>query len=174
MAPPCGLIHPPVAAHNLRQIPTSTISHQAQPEPVTMQPAPEPVVESTPQSLATSTVSDDEIKAFVLEAVSEKTGYPAEMLDLGLDLEADLGIDTVKQAELFATIRTHYNIPRREDLRLSEYNTLEKVIGFMRDALASGNSAQPAPAISSDAQRAPESVHKRRQNLRQYLLHYLR
>ncbi len=141
-------------------IPTSTISHQAQPGPVTMQPAPEPVVESAPQSLATSTVSDDEIKAFVLEAVSEKTGYPAEMLDLGLDLEADLGIDTVKQAELFATIRTHYNIPRREDLRLSEYNTLEKVIGFMRDALASGNSAQPAPAISSGAQRAPEPAQR--------------
>ena len=27
---------------------------------------------------------------------------PAELLDLDLDLEADLGIDTVKQAEVFA------------------------------------------------------------------------
>ena len=27
------------------------------------------------------------------------------MLDLDLDLEADLGIDTVKQAEMFAAIR---------------------------------------------------------------------
>ena len=41
----------------------------------------------------------------MLALVAEKTGYPADMLDLDLDLEADLGIDTVKQAELFATIR---------------------------------------------------------------------
>ena len=81
-----------------------------------------------------STANEAEVKAFVLAAVSEKTGYPSEMLDMDLDLEADLGIDTVKQAELFATIRTHYNIPRREDLRLSEYNTLAKVVQFMLDA----------------------------------------
>jgi len=97
-------------------------------------------------------VAEDEIKAFVLQAVSEKTGYPAEMLDMELDLEADLGIDTVKQAELFATIRTHYNIPRREDLRLSEYNTLSKVVGFMRDALGSGEVA--APAAQAEAREA--------------------
>ena len=85
--------------------------------------------------------NDNEIKTFVLATVSEKTGYPVEMLDLDLDLEADLGIDTVKQAELFATVRTNYGIPRREDLRLSDYNTLEKVIGFVRDNLQ-GESVQ--------------------------------
>ena len=79
--------------------------------------------------------SSPDIQAYVLADVSEKTGYPVEMLDLELDLEADLGIDTVKQAELFAAIRTHYGIPRREDLQLSEYNTLTKVIGFVVENL---------------------------------------
>ncbi len=37
--------------------------------------------------------------------MAEKTGYPKDMLDLDLDLEADLGVDTVKQAEMFAAIR---------------------------------------------------------------------
>jgi len=36
-------------------------------------------------------------------------------------LEADLGIDTVKQAELFAAIREHYDIPRKENLSLKDY-----------------------------------------------------
>ena len=36
------------------------------------------------------------------------------MLDLDLDMEADLGIDTVKQAETFAAIRAAFDIPRRE------------------------------------------------------------
>ena len=48
----------------------------------------------------------------VLDLVAEKTGYPKDMLDLDLDLEADLGVDTVKQAEMFAAIRETYNIPR--------------------------------------------------------------
>ena len=90
-------------------------------------------------------MTDEEIRAFVLAAVSEKTGYPSEMLDMDLDLEADLGIDTVKQAELFATIRTHYNIPRREDLRLSDYNTLSKVVGFVSESLAGQRETTPLP-----------------------------
>ena len=43
-----------------------------------------------------------------MELVSAQTGYPPEMLDLELDLEADLGIDTVKQAETFAAVRDAY------------------------------------------------------------------
>jgi len=102
-------------------------------------------------------VSEEEIKAFVLQAVSEKTGYPPEMLDMELDLEADLGIDTVKQAELFATIRTHYNLPRREDLRLVDYNTLTKVVGFMRDALASESAQAPVEATPAAVAVVPEA-----------------
>ena len=49
----------------------------------------------------------DSIQEKVLGIVAEKTGYPREMLALDLDLEADLGIDTVKQAEMFAAIREH-------------------------------------------------------------------
>ena len=47
-------------------------------------------------------------------SVAEETGYPTELLDMDLDLEADLGIDTVKQAEVFATIREAYGIERDE------------------------------------------------------------
>ena len=65
--------------------------------------------------------------------VAEKTGYPEDMLDLDLDMEADLGIDTVKQAETFAAIREKFEIPFREDLSLRDYPTLESVIGFVRE-----------------------------------------
>ncbi len=113
------------------------------------QPVTEPL-SSIPASNTNAGVDEEEIKTYVLSVVSEKTGYPVEMLDLDLDLEADLGIDTVKQAELFATIRTHYNIPRREDLRLVDYNTLKKVIGFMRDALSAKSSGASAESVDSE------------------------
>ena len=77
--------------------------------------------------------SDDAIKDKVLEIVAEKTGYPKDMLDLDLDLEADLGVDTVKQAEMFASVRAAYNIPRDADLKLRDFPTLAHVIKFARD-----------------------------------------
>ncbi|MGO9562351.1 MAG: excisionase family DNA-binding protein [Candidatus Korobacteraceae bacterium] len=71
------------------------------------------------------------VKERILALVAEKTGYPKEMLDLDLDLEADLGIDTVKQAEMFATIREIYNIARDENRKLRDYPTLAHVIRFV-------------------------------------------
>ena len=77
--------------------------------------------------------ADDSVKEKVLEIVAEKTGYPKDMLDLDLDLEADLGVDTVKQAEMFAAIREAYNIPRDENLKLRDFPTLAHVIQFVYD-----------------------------------------
>jgi len=117
----------------------------------------------------------EEIQAFVLQQVAEKTGYPPEMLDLDLDLEADLGIDTVKQAELFAAIREHYQIPRREDLRLVEYNTLAKVIQFMQESLPAGTAApagtpQAETGLAQPAPAAPFSGGPHREAVEQYVL----
>ena len=77
----------------------------------------------------------EELVARVVSLVAEQTGYPAELLDLDLDLEADLGIDTVKQAELFAQIRETYGIERDDQLKLRDYPTLNHVVGFVRDRL---------------------------------------
>ena len=88
---------------------------------------------ATSPEFAAAPVTDDQIKDKVLEIVAEKTGYPKDMLDLDLDLEADLGIDTVKQAEMFAAIRAAYNIPRDENLKLREFPTLAHVIQFAHD-----------------------------------------
>ncbi|MDJ0757345.1 MAG: beta-ketoacyl synthase N-terminal-like domain-containing protein, partial [Ardenticatenaceae bacterium] len=57
----------------------------------------------------------DEVVEKVLAIVAEQTGYPTDMLDLDLDLEADLGVDTVKQAETFLAIREAFDIPRQDD-----------------------------------------------------------
>jgi len=67
----------------------------------------------------------------VLGMVAEKTGYPRDMLELDLDLEADLGIDTVKQAEVFALVRETFSIPRQDTVKLRDYPTLRHVIGFV-------------------------------------------
>ncbi len=85
---------------------------------------------------------EPEIRAAVTALVSEKTGYPAEMLELDLDMEADLGIDTVKQAELIGIIREKYGIPKQENLALKDYPTLRHVIGFVLSQTANGTAPE--------------------------------
>jgi len=85
-----------------------------------------------PAPLPSPPGDEDEVLAALLALVAEKTGYPREMLDLDLDLESDLGIDTVKQAEIFAAVRERYGIERDPNLRLKEFNTLAKTLAWVR------------------------------------------
>ncbi len=105
---------------------------------------------ATPAPAAAPAV--DPVAAKVLAVVAEKTGYPPEMLDLDLDLEADLGVDTVKQAETFAAIREAFNIERIENLKLRDYPTLRHVINFVyerRPDLKPSAAPAPAPAMAT-------------------------
>ncbi len=69
----------------------------------------------------------------VTAVVAEMTGYPADLLEPDLDLEADLGVDTVKQAEVFAAVREHYDVERDDNLQLRDFPTLHHVAAWVRD-----------------------------------------
>jgi acyl transferase domain-containing protein/NAD(P)-dependent dehydrogenase (short-subunit alcohol dehydrogenase family)/acyl carrier protein len=119
--------------------------------------AAEPLVPAAiPVAATAAPASDDVIRETILEIVAEKTGYPKDMLDLDLDLEADLGIDTVKQAEMFASVRAAFNIPRDADLKLRDFPTLAHVIRFAHDRQP--GAAAPAPVA---APTQPEAAEKK-------------
>ena len=111
-----------------------------------------PAMPAEPVALAEPVL--DAVATRVLEIVAEQTGYPPDMLALDLDLEADLGIDTVKQAEMFAAIRAAYGIERDENLALRDYPTLGRAIEFVYEkrpdlraaAAPAGPVATPTPA----------------------------
>ncbi len=113
-------------------------------------PAPIAVPVSTPGAAAPA-VASDPVAAKLLEVVAAKTGYPREMLDMDLDLEADLGIDTVKQAEIFAEVRSGFDIPRRDDLKLRDYPTLNALVGLIRGLRPDLPGAAPAPVAPAAA-----------------------
>jgi acyl transferase domain-containing protein len=107
---------------------------------------------------ATTAAANDAVKDRVLALIAEKTGYPLEMLDLDLDLEADLGVDTVKQAEMFAAIRSEWSIPRDENLKLRDFPTLAHTIQFVYDRRPDLKpAAQPAAAPIQSHQPAADS-----------------
>ncbi len=112
-----------------------------------------PISTQPTASIAPQAATDDAIKEKVLDIVAEKSGYPKDMLDLDLDLEADLGIDTVKQAEMFAAVRAAYNIPRDENLKLRDFPTLALVIKFARDRQPG---VPKAPVAVQEKQEPPQ------------------
>ena len=71
------------------------------PAPAILTPQPTPSA-SAPQARESKTVQMD--KAWfadqLLDLVSKRTGYPKEMLKLDQNLEADLGIDSIKRVEI--------------------------------------------------------------------------
>ncbi|WP_245738422.1 type I polyketide synthase [Streptomyces sparsogenes] len=55
----------------------------------------EPVVPDAPVA-----VTEAEVAGMVAQIISERTGYPVDMIEPDLDLEADLSIDSIKRAEI--------------------------------------------------------------------------
>ncbi len=144
-------------------VPTTT-----QPVTTTPVPAPIPAASATPTAAsktAPAADSDDALIKKVLEIVAAKTGYPIDMLDLALDLEADLGVDTVKQAETFAEIRAAFGIPKQENLSLRNYPTLEKVVGFVRSHRPQAQTPTPEAKLTTktEATTTAPSATKRRE-----------
>jgi acyl transferase domain-containing protein len=51
-----------------------------------------------------------DVSVTVLEIISERTGYPADMIELDLDLEADLSIDSIKRTEIAGELAAHLGL----------------------------------------------------------------
>ncbi|MBX3411466.1 MAG: polyketide synthase dehydratase domain-containing protein [Pirellulales bacterium] len=88
----------------------------------------------------------------LVRIVSERTGYPAEMLDLDANMEADLGIDSIKRVEVIGAIRREA-LPKSADPpeavmeRLTAARTLREVASGVVELSARGTkSAAPRPA----------------------------
>ncbi|MBI5846226.1 MAG: acyltransferase domain-containing protein, partial [Deltaproteobacteria bacterium] len=95
--------------------PVSPKLKAAQPEP------PKAPTPSTPAPVA-------DLSGAFLEVVSEKTGYPVSMLELSMDMEADLGIDSIKRVEILGAMRERFpHLPELEAAELAELKTLGQV-----------------------------------------------
>jgi acyl carrier protein len=72
-----------------------------------------------------------EIEAFLIDFVVEQTGYPREIVELDADLEADLGIDSIRKAQLFGEIGQKYGLTADDSVSLDEFPTLRHLLGYM-------------------------------------------
>jgi NAD(P)-dependent dehydrogenase (short-subunit alcohol dehydrogenase family) len=105
-----------------------------------------------------------ELEAAVLAVVSEKTGYPLELLGPHLELEADLGLDSITKVQILASLRHVFpqleTIDRSRLARLAGLNTVGDVAAHLRELFTDG--ALPAAAGSATALPVEARVHRQR------------
>ena len=72
----------------------------------------------------------------MLKIVSEKTGYPEDILELKMDMESDLGIDSIKRVEILSAMQeAHPDLPQVDQSVLAELKTLQEVVDYMVELL---------------------------------------
>ncbi|MFI6344271.1 SDR family NAD(P)-dependent oxidoreductase [Streptomyces sp. NPDC050560] len=155
---------PAQAAPALAPAPQALSGTPAAPAPA---PAAQPVITApasapapAPAPVAQPAVAQDTVgvEALLLEVVGEKTGYPADMLELDMDVEADLGIDSIKRVEIMGVMQERFGdgVVAAGPEALAELRTLRDIVGFMAGpdtGAAAANSPEPAvvPAPGVDA-----------------------
>jgi acyl transferase domain-containing protein/NAD(P)H-dependent flavin oxidoreductase YrpB (nitropropane dioxygenase family)/NADP-dependent 3-hydroxy acid dehydrogenase YdfG len=121
------------------------------------------------------------IQEALLAIVSERTGYPVEMLDLDLNLEAELSIDSIKRIEILGTLGQKLGFMNelgegrdKAIEKLATRKTLREIVTWLEERKAGGAGA-PAPSapqitpsipppspspVSADAPRSAVRLHR--------------
>ncbi|HEY6564295.1 MAG TPA: phosphopantetheine-binding protein, partial [Pirellulaceae bacterium] len=130
--------------------------------------------------MASQAVHDrDGILAELRELISQRTGYPRETLGLDLNLEADLGIDSIKRVEILSDLSDRLQIqatelpgtasandgqstPPLEMERLTALNTIRGILDYVETVLASAPTKRSdggAGSQRSEANGDPRHAH---------------
>ncbi|WP_192022404.1 type I polyketide synthase [Shewanella sp. WPAGA9] len=111
-----------------------------------------PVASPVQSSASAPGLSAETVLNTMLEVVAEKTGYPTEMLELSMDMEADLGIDSIKRVEILGTVQDELpTLPELSPEDLAECRTLGEIVDYMNSKLPAAGSAPVASPVQSAA-----------------------
>jgi NAD(P)-dependent dehydrogenase (short-subunit alcohol dehydrogenase family)/acyl carrier protein len=131
---------------------TAPVVNRIAPEPVAraIVPPPAPVSNGKPALAPTpapakksgEVLDREALLARLLDLVSERTGYPKEALSIDLDLEADLGVDSIKRVEVLGALAESLEAgadgkqPNLEMEKLSVIKTLRGIADYVMSALS--------------------------------------
>ena len=101
-----GLMEKLTSAKTLREIAAKLAPLFVLPAHTEMATAAAEVARSVPDAQpSASPAPSREILADLIAIVSDRTGYPADMLDVAAAIEADLGIDSIKRVEILSAFQ---------------------------------------------------------------------
>ena len=133
-------------------------------------------VENNPQKIESQQVNKvnidfDTLSQTLLAVVSDKTGYPSEMLELDMDIEADLGIDSIKRVEIIGALQEQVPDlpqPNLEEMAEVELRTLGQIVDYMRGLTegGTGNLTPQPPSLRGNGENLTDNLTEQLSSLR--------
>ncbi|WP_432119585.1 acyltransferase domain-containing protein [Streptomyces sp. bgisy032] len=112
-----------------------------------------------PAAAVVEVLGREEVFASVRGLYARALEYPEEVFTPGVLLEAELGVDSVKQVELLSRASEYFGLePRGEDFRLADYETLDAVADLIHQELGTRRGAVESEAPDTGARPAAAVV----------------
>jgi len=93
--------------------------------------------------------------ALLTDIVAERTGYPSDLVEPGMDLESDLGIDSIKRVEILSAVQDALpDLPDLDEEAYSAARTIGEIAELLSTA-AGGTASASTPARPSPAPSVP-------------------
>lgn len=107
-----------------------------------------------------------QLEAMVTSIVADRTGYPVDMLDPELDLEADLSIDSIKRIEILGELAERASLPGTDEGTLDEsvveglamIKTIRGIAAWIVEQTDEPATDRPGTAPPSDDGHTPAPV----------------
>jgi len=121
-------------------------------------------------------LTSEQIKVMLLDVVSEKTGYPTEMLGLDMDLEADLSIDSIKRMEIIGELKTKLNLGdelgKSEEafMKMASLKTMNELIDWVEEIRVQAFTS----LASVEVQQAPETPKSEQKSFQMLDIEYVK
>ncbi|MFH1438666.1 MAG: beta-ketoacyl synthase N-terminal-like domain-containing protein, partial [Pseudomonadota bacterium] len=145
-----------IKAPQRASIPAAVPLPRPRPEPAVMEKSTAPALESHPAAQQVVSAGSRDVAVWVgrlKEKLVEATGYPAEMLEENLDLEADLGVDSVQRAEIWTSFVHEFGLD--PDVRPQGVRSIANLALTL--ARMSGPAALPAATAAPGPAQQPQA-----------------
>lgn len=78
------------------------------------------------------------LKRLMIDLLVDQTGYDEDIIDMHADLESELGVDSIKRAQLLGELEQQYDLPpiQQSELKLSDFPTLASIHAFVMQQLS--------------------------------------
>ena len=113
------------------------------------------------QTLPKKSMTREELEEMMFKIIVDKTGYPREILNLDMNLESDLGIDSIKRVEILSAIKDEFpELPEVDMAEVASIATLREVLEYMQKLTNSETNDNVTEAAEIAAEKKNEKLEE--------------
>ncbi len=121
-----------------------------------------PITGNETEQIIAPTQTDNRIKETLLATVGRLTGYPEEMLDMDMDIESDLGIDSIKRVEILSAMEEAIpNLPPVSPELMGTLKTLGQIVAHLSNGSPLVGNETPITGNETEQIIAPTQTDNR-------------